>query len=145
MAAADKARAEILRELARRFPEYQALVNPKPPTLQEASELLDPDEALVSIFPTSFGTFVWVNGGGSGPAFHVSPLKQAEVKALVARLRATLDVGDRPSPGSVVFDAAASYRLYTELLAPVSQRLAAHTALSSSSTGTWHRFPSACW
>jgi CHAT domain-containing protein len=130
VAAADKARADILRELARRFPEYQALVNPKPPTLQETSELLDPDEALVSIFPTSFGTFVWVNGGGSGPAFHVSPLTLGDVKTLVARLRATLDVGDRPAPGSVVFDAAASYRLYTELLAPVSQRLAgAHSLI----------------
>jgi CHAT domain-containing protein len=129
VAVADKARGEILRELAKRFPEYQALVNPKPPTLDQTAELLDRNEALVSIFPTSFGTFVWATGGSRGPMFHVSPLKQADVKALVARLRATLDVGDRPSPGAVAFDAAASYRLYAELLAPLAQRLAGADSL----------------
>jgi len=123
VSAADKARGEIVRELAMRFPEYQALINPKPPALDQTAELLEPDEALVSIFPTSFGTFVWVAGGGRGPAFHVSPLQQADIRALVARLRATLDVGDRPAPGSVTFDAGASYRLYAELLAPLAQRL----------------------
>ena len=123
VAAGDKARGELVRELAKRFPEYQALVNPKAPTLDQAAELLQRDEALVSIYPTREGTFVWAAGGGRGPSFHFSPLTQSDVKALVARMRATLDIGDQPSPGSKPFDVAAGHQLYTELLAPLWARL----------------------
>jgi len=141
IAAAEKARGAVVRDLTKRFPEYQALVNPKPPTLDQAGALLDRGEALVSIFPTPAGTFVWVAGGNPGPSFHFSPLTQSELKALVAKLRTTLDQGDRPAPGSVPFDAATSHRLYTELVAPLAPRLAGVRSLIFAVNGDLAQVP----
>lgn len=141
IAAAEKTRGEVVRDLAKRFPEYQALVNPKPPTQDQVGELLDRGEALVSIFPTATGTLVWAAGGSRGPAFHFSPLTQADVKALVAKLRATLDQGDRPSPGSVPFDAVSSHRLYAELVAPLAPRLAGAKSLIFAVNGDLAQIP----
>jgi CHAT domain-containing protein len=124
IAAAEKARALVLRDLAQRFPEYQSLVNPKPPLLDKISDMIERDEVLISIFSTSSGTFVWAAGGNSGPKFHYSSLKQSELKALVVKVRATLDQGDRPTPGSVPFDVAAGHRIYSELVAPFAPRFA---------------------
>jgi CHAT domain-containing protein len=141
IAAAEKARGEIVRDVAKRFPEYQALVNPKPPTLDQVAELLDSGEVLVSIFPTPTGTFVWAAGGNRGQSFHFSPLKQADVKALVAKLRAALDQGDRPTPGSLAFDAAASHRLYGELVAPFGPRLVGARSLVFAVNGDLAQIP----
>jgi len=117
--AIEKERSEMQREIGRRFPDYQALVNPKPPSLGELGRLLAKGEAFVGVYPTEHGTFVWGLGAGGQPVFHVAALSVPEVRDLVSRLRATLDLGDNPSPAEVAFDAASSHRLFRELLAPV--------------------------
>lgn len=141
VAAADKARGAIVRELAARFPAYGALVNPKPPTLDQVADLLDRTEALVSVYTTPTATFVWFVGSGRGPALHVSPLAQADVRALVAKLRATLDVGDRPSPGSAPVDLVSAHRLYQELLEPFASRLAGVSSLVVATNGDLATIP----
>jgi len=117
--ALEKERGEMQREIGRRFPEYQALVNPKPPSLGELARLLAKDEAFVSLYPFEQGTFVWGIGSGGRPIFQVAALTAPEVRDLVSRLRATLDLSENPAPARVAFDAASSHRLYRELIAPV--------------------------
>jgi CHAT domain-containing protein len=115
----DKARGEHQVEIARRFPGYYALVNPKPPTLAGLAKRLARDEAFASVYPTPDGTFVWTVTAEGPPAMHVSPLTKAQLAEAVAKLRRDLDVGDRPQGGRAPFDTATSHRLYAELLAPV--------------------------
>jgi CHAT domain-containing protein len=117
--ALEKDRGEMQREIGRRFPEYQALVNPKPPSLGELAKSLAKGEAFVSLYPAEQATFVWGVAAGARPAFHVAPLSAAEIRSLVSRLRATLDLGANPASSGVAFDAASSHRLFQELLAPV--------------------------
>jgi CHAT domain-containing protein len=121
----EKERGEMQVEIGRRFPEYQLLVNPKPPSLSELSRLLSKDEAFVGLYPFDQGTFVWGISAGGPPAFHVSPLKPSEIRDLVTRLRKTLDLGAVPTAGTAAFDAASSQRLFQELLAPVWPALGA--------------------
>jgi CHAT domain-containing protein/tetratricopeptide (TPR) repeat protein len=117
--ALEKERGEMQSEIGRRFPEYQALVNPKPPSLGELAQLLAKNEAFVSLYPAEQGTFVWGIGAGRRPAFHVAALTAPEVCNLVSRLRTTLDLGGNPAWASVAFDAASSYQLFRDLLAPI--------------------------
>ena len=104
-----------------RFPEYQALVNPKPPSLAALAKLLTKGEAFVSLYPTEQGTFVW-GGGGGGAAGHSRGRDHegggGELR--VAKLRTRPGSwGKRPIRPAAPFDTASSHRLFTELLAPV--------------------------
>ncbi len=117
--AIEKGRGEMQRDIGRRFPEYQALVNPKSPSLGELAGLLAKDEAFVGLYPSAQGTFVWGVDAGGHWVFHVSALRAGELGELVSRLRATLDLGASHARGAVVFDGASSHRLFRELLASV--------------------------
>jgi CHAT domain-containing protein len=125
LAAAQEARAALLHEVAQRFPDYAALVNPKPALPADVAKLLRSDEALVSIYSASTGTFVWAIAAGGTVSFHYAPLSRAELAKLVAKMRATLDGGEKLSSGAPpAFDAASSARIYLELVAPVSGAIA---------------------
>jgi len=117
--AIERERATMQSEIGGRFPEYQALVNPKPPSLGELAGLLTKGEAFVSLYPTEQDTFVWGLAADGQSVFHVSALRAAEVRELVSRLRATLDLGASAARGGVAFDGASSHRLFRELLASV--------------------------
>lgn len=139
--ALEKERGEMQREIGRRFPEYQALVNPKPPSFGELSKLLAKDEAFVSLYPFEQGTFVWGLGATGRPAFHVAALGAPEVRELVTRLRATLDLSENPDPAKVAFDAASSHRLYRELLLPVWSALGSPRVVTIATAGDLGQLP----
>ena len=139
--AVDKERGELQVEIGRRFPEYQSLVNPKPPSFGELSKLLAKDEAFVSLYPFEQGTFVWGLGAGGRPAFHVAALGAPEVRDLVTRLRATLDLSENLDPAKVAFDAASSHRLYRELLLPVWPALGSPRVVTIATAGDLGQLP----
>jgi CHAT domain-containing protein len=137
----ERERGEIQVEIGRRFPEYQFLVNPKPPSLSELSKLLVKDEAFVSIYPFEQGTLVWGLNASGRPAFHVSSLKPVEVRDLVTRLRRTLDLGAASAPNTVAFDSASSHRLFRELLAPVWLALGSPRVLTMATASELAQLP----
>ncbi|MCP5373039.1 MAG: CHAT domain-containing protein [Hyphomicrobiales bacterium] len=113
------ARAALAEEIERRFPDYAALVSPRPPTLAEARAVLQPGEALVVTFVGPARTYVWAAGRDGAPAFAAAPLGREDMAERVDRLRAALapeasTLGDIPA-----FDVAAAHDLYRSLLAPV--------------------------
>ncbi|MBL8575453.1 MAG: CHAT domain-containing protein [Hyphomicrobiaceae bacterium] len=89
-AAAGKAIEAVDAELARRFPAYAELADPKPLTLAETqAELLD-GEALVMILPTAEETFVF--GLSRGKAVWArAAITEPELAATVRALRVSID------------------------------------------------------
>jgi CHAT domain-containing protein len=112
-------RADIKREIEKRFPDYANLIDPKPIPLDAARKTLAPGEALIVLYGTGDNTFVWAVPQQGAARFHVAKLGARERDALVATLRRALDVGDVPLERFPQFDVAAAHRLFTELLAPV--------------------------
>ncbi|MFO7707257.1 MAG: CHAT domain-containing protein [Desulfobacterales bacterium] len=137
----EKERGELQSEIGRRFPDYQSLVNPKPPSVGELAGFLAKDEAFVSLYPFERGTFVWGIGAVGRPALHVAALTAPEIHSLVSRLRTTLDLAGNPTPGRVEFDAASSHRLFNELLAPVWPSLGSPRLVTISTSSELAQLP----
>ena len=113
------ARAALMEEIERRFPDYAELINPKPMTIDEARAALAGGEALVSTYVGRDRTFVWAIPREGKVAFAAVEAGREELSDTVALLRAALEpnaatLGDIPE-----FDLGAAYGLYAKLLAPV--------------------------
>lgn len=115
-----KARQELQTDIAKRFPDYSNLVRPQPAGLRESRALLNPGEALISIFTTGSGTYLWAFKKDGPVAFAVSRLNEEQIERSVKILRSSLDPGEVDLAASVPeFDLETAYRLYAELLAPI--------------------------
>ncbi|WP_119419850.1 CHAT domain-containing tetratricopeptide repeat protein [Desertibaculum subflavum] len=108
------------------FPRYAALVATQPAQPAELGQLLKPDEALVQILPTRFGTYTIVIRAGGKVTVGASPSRDQAIEEQVAQLRAGLDwQGGRERP----FDLALAHRLYKDLFGSVQPALAGATRL----------------
>jgi CHAT domain-containing protein len=113
------ARAALAEELERRFPEYVALIDPRPVPVAQAQALLRPGEALIVFYVAPDRTFVWAVPPQGPLAFAAAPVGEAELRRSVAGLRRALDpraatLGDIPD-----FDVEAAHALFRSLLLPV--------------------------
>jgi CHAT domain-containing protein/tetratricopeptide (TPR) repeat protein len=113
------ARASIIAEIERRFPDYADLISPQPATLEQARKSLRPGETLVTMYVGARKTFVWAVPHSGQTMFAAAPIGKDAVTATVARLRRALDpnaasLGDIPD-----FDVASAHELYRALLQPV--------------------------
>jgi CHAT domain-containing protein len=113
-------RAQIKREIERRFPEYAGLVDPKPATLAQAQGALLAGEALVSIYSAHDRTYVWAFSGSGAPALAAVPLGRRQIAERVAKLRRALDIGEARIAAFPKYDVALAHELYRDLLAPVA-------------------------
>jgi CHAT domain-containing protein len=118
IAALQKEQQSDLAEIRRQFPQYDALVSPRPADLATVRKALRPNEALLSIYVTPGGSYVWAAGTDGVLRFHFSPLTTVRVAGLVKRVRASVDPGGA-GPEQMRFDLEAASALYQELLAPV--------------------------
>jgi CHAT domain-containing protein len=114
-----QARSALVREIEQRFPDYAALINPQPATIERARQALRPGEALVATYVSADATFVWAVPQQGPVAFARASLSAVELGETVSRLRRSLDprpqtIGDIPG-----FDVALANRLYQQLLQPV--------------------------
>jgi len=107
-------------EISARFPDYADLMTPKPAGIADIQAVLKPGEAMISILSNDQQAFVWAIPA-SGPAFFSAvPMGRKEIAQLVERVRAAVDPGSSLELGNLpVFDGAAAYRLYAQLLEPV--------------------------
>jgi CHAT domain-containing protein len=119
--AIQKEQAQALVDIRRQFPKYDALVNPRPADLVTARQALLPGEALLSIYVTDAGTYVWAAASGPDAAlqFHFSPKPKAWLTEQVKRLRDAVDLTTGVSPDRMKFDVEAAHAIYQEFLAPV--------------------------
>lgn len=108
-----------LADIRRQFPQYDELVNPRPASLEVARRALRANEALLSIYVTPAGSYVWASGAQGELRFHFSAQKPEWVAAQVRRLRDSVDLTSGVSLDRLRFDLDAGQALYQELLAPV--------------------------
>jgi CHAT domain-containing protein len=108
-----------IHEIARRFPAYASLINPKPPTLAEVRTALRPGEALLSFYFGAAASFVWAAPKDGAVAFARIPMKARDLEATVRDLRKALEPEATRVEDIPPFDVAKAYALYAAVLAPV--------------------------
>jgi hypothetical protein len=119
-------RVHIETTLSQQFPDYAALANPKPLSIQETQWLLAGDEALI-VFDFDQQSFAWIFTSSNAIG---SPLK-IPVKDLDAQIK-TLRTSLKYAPQ---FDVAASYALYQALFGPFAEQIAPKKRLSVVTSG----------
>jgi CHAT domain-containing protein len=111
----DRKRAEI----AKRFPSYANLIDPKAPTVEEIKATLKPDETLLSFYFGRDGSFVWAVPKSGKVAFAAIAATSGDIETKVRKLRAALEPQAAMISDIPPFDLALAYELYELLLKPV--------------------------
>ena len=113
------ARAALTQEIKVRFPDYAALIEPKPPTVDVARAVLKPGEVLITTLVGTSQSYVWAVPKDGDIAFATVTLGRAGMEKMVRDLRRSLaprarTLGDIPD-----FNLGLSHELYKALLEPV--------------------------
>jgi CHAT domain-containing protein/tetratricopeptide (TPR) repeat protein len=138
----------LFADIAKRFPKYVNLIQPQPPTIQNAQDALKKGEVLVSILTTPERSFVWAvpaagNTGAGSVIFRTSSLGEKEIAPIVATLRSSVDVGTKAAANWPLVDVAASHRLYSELIGPLKAALTDASTLIVAANGSLAGLPPA--
>jgi CHAT domain-containing protein len=111
-------RESLQTDIKARFPDYDNLVRPTPPSARTIAQQLDATQALLLLLPTAEAVYVWAVAKDRPARFAKVNLTEGDVNAAVARLRKDLDfAGMRVAPKN--YDSATAFALYDKLLAPV--------------------------
>ena len=113
------ARTATRADIARRFPHYAELIDPKPPTVAEMRAVLRPGEALVSFYFGREKSFVWALPKDGPLAFATIVATGADVDLKIAQLRKALEPDVDTIAKIPGFDVGLASDLYDELLKPV--------------------------
>src|SRR5262249_10529328 len=114
--------AEIDRRLKVEFPEFFALSKPEPLLIEDAAQLLHPDEALVVLLAGhAEETFVWALTR-DGSAWQRIPVGAKALSDKIQALRAGVDLQDpkQAAQNGKLFDLGLAHDLYKSLLGSVA-------------------------
>ncbi len=112
-------RAQALKDIARKFPDYGNLVNPPPPSPADLQKQLTADEALLSFYFGRFDSFVWVLRKEGPVQFARLNTRLGDINAKVTRLREALEPNAAMISDIPAFNLDLAYDLYALLLKPV--------------------------
>jgi tetratricopeptide (TPR) repeat protein len=113
------ARTGARQEIARRFPTYADLIDPKPPNVDEIKATLKPDEALLSFYFGIQSSFVWAVPKDGAVVFAAIPMSAGDIDGKIRKLRKALEPEATTIDQIPPFDLALAYDLYALLLQPV--------------------------
>ena len=111
----DAARAQI----AKQFPAYADLVDPKPPTVDQIKATLADGEAMLSFYFGREGSFVWAVPKSGAVAFAEVKATWGDIESKVRKLREALEPQAAMISDIPPFDLKLGYELYSLLLQPV--------------------------
>ncbi len=115
------ARAVILGEIGRRFPQYAEFLTPPVAAIASIRLHLRPGETFVIIYSAKAGTYIWALPQQGDAAYHISRLDGNEIGKIVAALRGALAPDKSAALGNLPpFDTALAYELYKQILQPVA-------------------------
>jgi tetratricopeptide (TPR) repeat protein len=107
-----RARETLAAQIARGFPGYAQLMDPAPPTLDQARNVLRPGEAWVVTYSNAERTLIWAIPRTGPAAFAVAPIGLEALATEVAALRKALDPAARTVGDIPPFDLARAHRLF---------------------------------
>jgi CHAT domain-containing protein len=111
----DNKRAEI----AKRFPSYASLIDPKPPSVDDIKSVLGSEEALLSFYFGRDVSFVWAVPKAGPVAFAAVHATSGEIESKIRKLREALEPQAAMISDIPPFDLKLAYELYSLLLKPV--------------------------
>ena len=137
-------RGKLLKVLEEQFPDYVALTNPPPLTLEETQKLLSDDEAVIVFdFPTwpnkisiRENGYAWVVTNNAADWVEL-PGNAEDLALEIKKLRLSLTFAlDAP------FDVALAHRIYQETFGPIDEKLKGKTRMSVVASGPLTSIPS---
>lgn len=111
--------AQVQAEIERRFPDYAALLDPKPVGIAAIRKLLKPAEAVVAIYAGGERTLVWAIPAAGAARFAAVPLTGEQLDLKVRTLREALDPQAEIAGRLPKYHFDLAHELYLKLLAPV--------------------------
>jgi len=112
-------RAQTLKDIAKKFPDYGNLVNPPPPGPADLQKQLTADETLLSFYFGRFDSFVWALRKEGPVQFVHLDTRLGDVNAKVTKLREALEPNAAMISDIPAFNLDLAYDLYALLLKPV--------------------------
>jgi len=137
-------RRDYKQQIQKSFPEYFALIQPKPPSATDIARQLKPDEVFMAAVPVGEQTFVWVIDAQGRIHFHRWGSNERQTNDLIQRVRKTLDVAGLGARAPA-FDADASHQIYKGLMGPAEDMLKGKRHLVFASSGALAKIPLAVW
>ena len=140
-------RVTLQAEIKAKFPDYERLVRPTPPTAQDIARQLDPRQALILLLPAPDAVYVWAVAADRPAAFVRANLTESQVTAMVSRLRSQLDFATGAKTSNATsgspndFDNTAAFALYDKLLAPLAPVWQGKTQLIIATGGALSQLP----
>jgi CHAT domain-containing protein/Tfp pilus assembly protein PilF len=127
-------RARLFALFEKRFPDYAALSNPHPMTVDEIQSYLDTDEALI-VFDFAYKSYAWIftNTFSDWVALRIS---SGELESQVKDLRSSLTF-DEEKP----FDTGLAAKIYDETISGFSGILKSKTRISIVANGAFTSLP----
>lgn len=112
-------RTNVRKEIERKFPDYAALVDPQPPSVEEIRKALRPGEVYLSIFLGDQNSFVWAVPKEGHVAFTAAAVGVEAVGKMVEKLREALEPHAETLEEIPPFDLKIAHELYKLLLQPI--------------------------
>ena len=116
IASLQAARAQTLKEIAKKFPEFGNLINPPPPYAADIQKHLADDEVLLSFYFGRFDSFVWVLRKEGPVRFSRIKMTVGDLNAKVTKLREALEPKAAMISDIPPFDVKLASELYGDLL-----------------------------
>jgi CHAT domain-containing protein len=110
--------AQIMQDLAKKFPDYGNLVNPALPSPADLQKQITGDEALLSFYFGRFDSFVWILRKDQPIQFVRIDTTLGDMNAMVAKLREALEPQAAMISDIPALDMDLAYKLYSMLLKP---------------------------
>ncbi len=111
-------KAQALKDIARKFPDYGNLTNPPPPNAAELQKLLNADEAMLSFYFGQYDSFIWVARKDAPVQFARIKMTLGDLNAKVTKLREALEPQAAMISDIPPFDLKLASEIYDTLLKP---------------------------
>lgn len=111
-------KAQSLKDIAKKFPDYGNLTNPPPPNAADLQKVLNADEALLSFYFGQYDSFVWVVRKDAPVQFTRIKMTVGDLNAKVTKLREALEPQAAMISDIPAFDLKLASELYDTLLKP---------------------------
>jgi len=141
--ALERDRSQLQAQIKAGFPDYERLVRPLPPSLDEISQRLAPDEAMLVLMPDTLGTNVWAVKNEKGKVqakFHRTSINANQLAKTVTTLRQSLE-SIATQGKTTKYDDALAYQTYQALIEPLGDVLNDRTQWIVAASGVLARLP----